>query len=212
MDVVGGDEARLDRSPQLHGTGGRLGDGRDPGLDHEKGIADRLAVDLTCARRVVPDRVHMRARGQPVATQHGRLGMGGGADDVGGADGVLDGVHRLAGDPRIEELVREVGDAASVEPGDLHDLDAIEPAQRPGVASGLDARPDHGDHRCTWASQQPGGKRGAGRRTGRSDVGAVHEGDRRPGVGVEADDDGLVRRAIPVLGEQADELGGERAG
>ena len=61
------------------------------------------------------------------------VGMGGGADDVGGTHGILNGVDGLRGDARFDELVGQCRGLAVIAPGNLHDLDTVESGQRSGV-------------------------------------------------------------------------------
>jgi hypothetical protein len=88
VDLVGSDDARVDRSAELHGARRRFGEDSRSCFDHHESVAEGCAVDLSRSGRVVSNRVHVRARGQPLAFHDGLVGMGGGAHDVGGTRAV----------------------------------------------------------------------------------------------------------------------------
>ena len=85
-DVVGPDRAFLEREQVVP----RLVHGRLAPVDEEGRVGDRGRVELPRRREAGADCVHVRARLQPLAVEHGLGGVRHRDDDVRAADGRLD--------------------------------------------------------------------------------------------------------------------------
>ena len=144
----------------------------DPRLDDEEPAAHRVRVELGPVAGC-PDRGHVRPGLEPPAAQNRLSRVGARTDDVGPADGVLEGTY---GDgvnlPRERLGVLEVaaGDPDLVEHSYSGHCREVRPALNP--------RPEHGEDARVRAREGARGHRRGGARSHRGDLRPVQKGER----------------------------------
>ena len=173
---------------------------RDARLDDEEPRSHGRPVEL----RPFPRRAHggdMRPRREPLCAEHGLGGVRAGAHDVGAAHGVLERADRRAAD-----LAGERFGALRAATGHADLVEVPHARGRLDVRARLNARSEHRQDARVGPRESLRRDRRGGPGADGCDLGAVHEGERLPGLVVEERDRRLVGRQIAVLGEDRHEL------